>query len=73
MKTETDFQIPYKAPLADIPPGAKAYADMAAKLKAHKSDLKKAKRTCQHESVIQNIAQQIALTERDMENHSKRI
>lgn len=71
MKIESDFQIPYKAPLAEIPPEAKAYADMAARLKAYKSDLKKAKRACQHESVIQNIMQRIALIERDMENHSK--
>lgn len=68
-----EFPIKYKADLADIPHSAKKYADMAAKLKAHKSDLKKAKRTHHPDNVIQHIMQQIALTERDMENHSNKV
>lgn len=64
-----EFPIKYKADLAEIPPSARHYADLAKRLRGFKSDLKKAKRTYQPDNILQDIMQRIALTERDMENH----
>lgn len=69
MNNAPEFQIPYKAPLAEIPEGARKYAEMDKMLRQYRRDLRYAKRKYEPENVVQNIMQQIALIERAMENH----
>lgn len=68
----SEFPIKYKAPLAEIPASALHYADLNKRLKIFKRDLRKAQRQCQPDNVLQNIMQNIAKVERQIEERGKR-